>query len=141
MKILLAVDGSPYTKHMLAYLAAHDDWFGKANEYTVLHGLTPLPNGLAALLSEDAIQARYDADAQEVFKPIRAFLQGRGIEARYLHPVGDPGKLLAQQAEQGKADLVMIGSHGHGALANVVLGSVATKVLAHCKVPVLVVRR
>ena len=34
----------------------------------------------------------------------------------------------------------MLGSHGHGALANLVLGSVATKVLAHCGVPLLLVR-
>jgi nucleotide-binding universal stress UspA family protein len=33
-----------------------------------------------------------------------------------------------------------MGSHGHGTLVNLVMGSVATKVLAHCKVPVLMVR-
>ena len=33
-----------------------------------------------------------------------------------------------------------MGSHGHGALSSLVMGSVTTKVLAHCKVPVLLVR-
>ena len=33
-----------------------------------------------------------------------------------------------------------MGSHGHGALGNLIIGSVATKVLASCKVPVLLVR-
>jgi nucleotide-binding universal stress UspA family protein len=33
-----------------------------------------------------------------------------------------------------------MGSHGHGALTNLVMGSVATRVLAHCSVPVLLVR-
>jgi hypothetical protein len=33
-----------------------------------------------------------------------------------------------------------MGSHGHGTLTNLVMGSVATKVLAHCKTPVLLVR-
>ena len=36
MKILLAVDGSPYSKKMLAYLATHDGVFSPANEYVVL---------------------------------------------------------------------------------------------------------
>ncbi|HWS05017.1 MAG TPA: universal stress protein, partial [Burkholderiaceae bacterium] len=40
----------------------------------------------------------------------------------------------------GKFDLVIMGSHGHSALANLVMGSVATQVLAHCHVPVLLVR-
>jgi nucleotide-binding universal stress UspA family protein len=33
-----------------------------------------------------------------------------------------------------------MGSHGHGSLGNLVMGSVATKVMAHTKVPVLLVR-
>jgi nucleotide-binding universal stress UspA family protein len=33
-----------------------------------------------------------------------------------------------------------MGSHGHGTLGNLVMGSVATQVLAHCKAPVLLVR-
>jgi nucleotide-binding universal stress UspA family protein len=36
--------------------------------------------------------------------------------------------------------MIVMGSHGHGALSGLVLGSVVTKVLAACKVPVLVVR-
>ena len=32
MKILIAADGSDYTKRMLAYIAAHDEWLGKHHE-------------------------------------------------------------------------------------------------------------
>jgi nucleotide-binding universal stress UspA family protein len=140
MKVLLAVDGSPYTKHMLGFLAAHLEWLGPSNEFTVVHALSPLPNGLAALLTEAAINARYDTDAEAVFKPIRHFLEMHSIQATFKHEVGDPGKVIARLAEEGKPDLLIIGSHGHGAIGNVVLGSVVTKVLALSKVPTLVVR-
>ena len=43
MKILLAVDGSPYTKKMLAYLTTHDELFSAAHEYVVLTVRPPLP--------------------------------------------------------------------------------------------------
>jgi nucleotide-binding universal stress UspA family protein len=43
-------------------------------------------------------------------------------------------------AEDGEFDLVVMGSHGHSAVVNLVMGSIATQVLAHCKVPVLLVR-
>ena len=36
MKILLAVDGSPYTKKMLAYLAVHDQLLSPDSQYTAL---------------------------------------------------------------------------------------------------------
>jgi nucleotide-binding universal stress UspA family protein len=54
--------------------------------------------------------------------------------------VGHPGELIAKTADSGKFDLVIMGSHGHSALGNLVMGSVATKVMAHCGTPVLLVR-
>ncbi|MDM0116329.1 universal stress protein [Variovorax sp. J22R133] len=63
-----------------------------------------------------------------------------GIEAQYLHKVGHPSAAIAKLAQEGGFDLVVIGSHGQGAFANLVLGSVATQVLASCSVPVLVIR-
>lgn len=47
---------------------------------------------------------------------------------------------ISQTARDESADLIVIGSHGHGALRKVMLGSVTTRVLAEATVPVLVVR-
>jgi len=44
MKILVPVDGSHYTKRMLAYLAAHDEWFGGSHQYTVMHCVPQVPS-------------------------------------------------------------------------------------------------
>ena len=43
MNILLAVDGSAYTKKMLAYLAAHDELLGSKHEYSVITVQAELP--------------------------------------------------------------------------------------------------
>ena len=47
---------------------------------------------------------------------------------------------IAQTARDEGADLIVIGSHGHGALRKIVLGSVTTRVLAEATMPVMVVR-
>jgi nucleotide-binding universal stress UspA family protein len=47
---------------------------------------------------------------------------------------------MSNAADSGKFDLMVMGSHGHGLWANLIMGSVATQVLAFCKVPVLLVR-
>ncbi|MEG0946729.1 MAG: universal stress protein, partial [Comamonas sp.] len=39
-----------------------------------------------------------------------------------------------------KFDLIIMGTHGHGSLGKLVMGSVSTKVLANCSVPVMLVR-
>jgi nucleotide-binding universal stress UspA family protein len=46
----------------------------------------------------------------------------------------------ARHAEDMDADLIIIGSHGRGGLADVTLGSTSRRVLRRCTVPVLVVR-
>jgi nucleotide-binding universal stress UspA family protein len=141
MKILVAVDGSPYTKRMLGYLTAHDEWLGGAHEYTVLHSVPAVPPRAAAVISKDTLKAYYDDEAEKVLKPIRAFFaKHRDLKTTFVVRSGPAADNIVATAEKIDADMIIMGSHGHSSLANLVLGSVATKVLAHSRAPVLLVR-
>jgi nucleotide-binding universal stress UspA family protein len=82
----------------------------------------------------------YADEAEKVTAPVVKFFKRHGIEPKVVHKVGQPGEQIARAANAGKFDMVVMGSHGHSALGNLVMGSVATQVLAHCEVPVLLVR-
>ena len=140
MKILLAVDGSPYTRRMLAYLAAHEEWLGTHHEYTLLHAVSLVPPRAAAVVDKATLKGYYDDSAEKVFKPLRSFFSRQGLKATCIGKPGHAGETIAAMATRGRFDLVVMGSHGHGALARLVLGSVAAQVLAQTKVPVLLVR-
>lgn len=140
MKILAAVDGSPFTKRMLAYLAAHDEWLGARHDYTVVFAVPGVPPRAAAALDKAVLKAHYDEEAEKVFKPIRAFFAKQGLTASFVSKVGAPAEVIGTLADKGRFDLVMLGSHGHGTLVNLVMGSVATKVVASCSAPVLLIR-
>ena len=140
MKILLPVDGSDCTKRMLAYLAAHDELFGQRHDYVVLLAIQNLPANVASLLDPAAIEEYCSREIQHVFEPVKAFAAQNGWAARFETLYGDAGAVIARHAEQQKFDLIVMGSHGRTALANVVAGSVATSVLARCKTPVLLIR-
>ncbi len=140
MNILVAADGSSYTKRMLAYLAAHDEWLGASHKYTVMTVVMALPARAVAVLDREVVKSYYDDEAEKVFRPIRAFFARQGISASFLAKVGPAAELIARRAESGKFDLLMMGSHGHGNLVNLVAGSVVGKVLAQCKTPLLLVR-
>lgn len=140
MKILVAVDGSPYTKRMLAYLAAHDEWLGSSHQYTVVHTVHAVPPRAAAVLDKALLKGHYDDEAEKVFKPIRAFFKKQGLEATFVAKVGPAAEHIAATASKGGFDLLVMGSHGHSSLGNLVMGSVATKVMAQCSTPVLLVR-
>ena len=140
MKILIAADGSDYTKRMLAYIAAHDDWLGKHHEYTVLTAVLAVPGRAASFVGGAAVTQFHEDDAEAVFVPIRAFFQQHRIEARFAYAVGHAAEVIATHAEDGRFDLLIMGSRGHGEVVNLVLGSVVTKVLARTSTPLLLIR-
>ena len=94
----------------------------------------------AGVLDKTVLQEHYAAESEKVFKPIRAFFNKQKIRAEFVAKVGPAADTIAALAAKGQFDLLMMGSHGHGLLGNLVLGSVTTKVMAKCEVPVLIVR-
>jgi nucleotide-binding universal stress UspA family protein len=140
MKIILAVDGSPFTKKMLAYLATHDSLFAKSHDYTVLNVQPALPPRARAAVGKAVVETYYREEAEKVLAPVTKFLLRHGIDAHSSWKPGPAGETIAKFAEDGAFDLLIMGSHGHGSLVNLVMGSVATKVLAQCQIPVLIVR-
>mgnify|MGYP001765462324 FL=1 len=140
MKILLAVDGSRFTKKMVAYLSVHAELFSAVNDFTVFTAQAPLPPRARAAVGKDIANAYHAEEAEKVLAPVCKFLARHGIDAKSAWKVGHAGEAIAKFADAGKYDLVVMGSHGHSALGNLVMGSVATQVLAHCQVPVLLVR-
>ena len=140
MKILVPVDGSPFTKRMLAYLAAHDEWLGSAHVYTLLHVAPAVPPRAAAALDKDVLAAHYSDESEAVFKPLRSFFAKQKIAAEFVAKVGPAADTIAALASKGKFDLLMMGSHGHGALGSLVMGSVTAKVMARSETPLLILR-
>jgi nucleotide-binding universal stress UspA family protein len=73
---------------------------------------------------------------------LRERLAGSDCEgANVTIPIGDPGREIAQTAEDAEADLIVLPSHGRTGISRLLIGSVAERVvrLAHC--PVLVLRK
>lgn len=140
MKILLPVDGSDHTKRMLAYVAAHDELLGASHDYTFLTVVLPIPSYATRFLERVMLDGYYDEQVEQVFKPVRAFADQQHWTYRTIHVLGHAADEIARTAEVGKYDLIVMGSHGHTSLGNVVLGSVASGVLARCRQPVLLVR-
>jgi len=140
MKILLAVDGSAYTKKMLAYLTTHEELFGAHNSYTLLTVTPQLPPRARSAVGKEMVNTYHREEAEKVLSPVSKFLARHGIEPKTLSKVGHAGEIISNAADSGHFDLLVMGSHGHGTLGNLVMGSVATQVLANCKVPLLLVR-
>ena len=140
MKVLLAVDGSEFTKRMLAWLAVHPELIGPDSEHTFITVVPSLPPHVTRYVDEKTEESYYTDLAEEVFAPIIAFGARHGWKMSKLSPVGRAAEEIVKAAERTGCELIVMGSHGHSPIGNLVLGSVAQRVLATCKVPVLIVR-
>lgn len=138
MKILFATDGSPRALAALESLAHHLDWFRDGAEITLIYTHLPLPYKRAvAWAGKEAVHQYYEEETEEALSPARRLLEKAGVAYAVEKRVGDPAQEIVDHAMAGAFDLIVLGTHGHTALANLVLGSVATKVLAISKTPVL----
>ena len=139
MKILIAADGSKFTLHAVNYLITHVEQFRDA-ELTLVTVHAPIPGRAASFLDRETVQDYYREECAKALKPAQRALTKAGMSYKDVYKIGEPGDEISTLATKGKFDMVIMGSHGHGLFGNLVLGSIATKVLAGCKVPVLVIR-
>lgn len=84
----------------------------------------------------DQVRERRETIAQELVE------RGRdvGVQVSFLVWDGDPGDMIVAAAQAEHPDIVVVGSHGRGAMGRLFLGSVSEHVVRHAPCPVLVVR-
>jgi nucleotide-binding universal stress UspA family protein len=140
MKILLAVDGSETGLKAVRHVMALAKSLKAVPVITLMYADPPLEKAVALELGEEGV-AKYHADnGENALKKARAALKRAGV-AFTEHPlVGEPAATILKQAKSSRADLIVMGTHGRGALKSLIVGSVTQKVISTSSLPVTVVR-
>lgn len=140
MKILLAADGSSYTKKALGFLVTHEALAGEDGHVVVVNVQPAMPPRVKTMVGAAAVNDYHREEADKVLKPIEKFLARHGIAYTTRWAVGSPGMEIVKAAKKEKAHMIVMGTHGHGLFGRALLGSVAQNVLTECDVPVLLVK-
>jgi hypothetical protein len=90
MKILLAADGSSYTKKALAFLVTHEALLNTDNELHVLNVQISVPPRVKSVAGRDLVAQYHLHEAECVLKPIRAFLDRHRVTYRADWLIGSP---------------------------------------------------
>ncbi|MEO8345857.1 MAG: universal stress protein [Betaproteobacteria bacterium] len=141
MKILFATDGSPGALAALSTLVDNLDRFRNPLELLLLNVHPPLPyRSVGAWVGKDAVARYYDEEGDAALAESRSLLDARNIGYESVKLVGEPAQSIVTHASQAGCDFIAMGTKGHGALANLVLGSVGSKVLALSSIPLLLLK-
>lgn len=140
MKILIAIDGSRYGEAALARALELNARFASPAELTMIHVALTAPLRAAGAVGAEILESYYRQEHESALQKARATLAASGTIATEITVVGSPGRMIADHANEGGFDLVVMGSHGQGALSGLLLGSTVSAVLSLSKAPLLVVR-
>jgi nucleotide-binding universal stress UspA family protein len=100
----------------------------------------PLPAIRAQGVGRELARSYYAEEAEKILKPARLRLQKAGLSPTVRSVIGRPAIEISKTADKDNVDLLVLGSHGHSALAGMFLGSVTNEVLVLTKRATLIVR-
>jgi len=147
--LVLGFDGSDCSKAALRHTAELASQIADATVvvvYAYEFAIGYVPTGMAD--SPLLMSAEFDEHsdlvrgyADEQVRQAAAELTKAGVHAETRVEEGRPVEVLLQVAEDAGAALIVVGSHGEGAMSAAFMGSTPLKLLHHSKLPVLVVPR
>ncbi len=142
MKILLAVDGSKNSLDAVNCLIEHADWYSEKPELELVTVHLPVPKlpRMNLVVAKYQIQRYYEEEGEACLAAAKRRLDAAGIAYNAKVLVGQVAETIVAYAKKTRCDLIYIGTHGRTATGNLLLGSVATKVLHLATVPVLLVK-
>lgn len=144
--VLLATDGSDLST---AAVRRGVELLGRAHRYLGLNVVPPALVPAASvgpmdshptIVDPELEQALEEQGREEGGQALTRLAAELGVDVEPLIEIGEPGPTICDVARRTGADLVVVGSHGHGWLQRVLIGSVSTHVLHHAPCPVLVMR-
>ena len=145
MRVLYATDGSAQAE-LAGDLIAGIGWphgsvvriASAVDTGAVFFGVPWAP---AVPASMDAVEDRLSGDSERAVKEAAQRLAAAGIETECWVLKGRPASVIVDEAAEWRADVIVMGSRGHGEIASMLLGSVSSEVVDHAPCPVLVARR
>jgi len=139
-KVLVPIDGSESSLHAVD-LVIKAIAEGRSLQVYLLNVQPQILSGHARMyLKKDLIDEYFQEEAAKALKPAQDKLDQAGIKYTSSHQVGNAPDIIARYVKSHSCDLVVMGTRGHGAMKNMVLGSVANKVLHLVEVPVTLVK-
>ncbi|HBA82981.1 MAG TPA: universal stress protein [Verrucomicrobia bacterium] len=140
MNVLVAIDFSEASPRLFTEVRK---WAGKLDaDFWFIHVAEPDPAFLGYEMGpqtvRDQMASKYRKEHQQLQQEVEA-LKKSGLKATALLVQGSTVDVILQEASKLNADMIVMGSHGHGPVHNLLVGSVSEGVLQRAACPVLVI--
>ncbi len=141
-KILIPIDGSGCALRAVELVVARRQRYSRPDDLAIhLVNIQPLlPHDITRFASHQQVADFHLSESDRQTTTARQALDQAGVPYTYHHGVGDIAEEITALAERLGCDQIVMGSHGHSALAELLLGSITAKVIHLAKIPILIVK-
>lgn len=141
LKVLLPVDGSASATRATQELVKTLAWYKEQPRIDLLAVHLPIPRfpNMSVVISEEMIKRYYDEECEDMLAASKRVLDAAGVKYTVHELVGTIAESIIEQAKRCGSDMIYMGTRGMTALSNMVLGSVATRVLHLAHMPVVLI--
>lgn len=141
-RILVAVDGSSHSTKVAKAAIQHVSAYRQPPELHLAYVHLPVPTmgGLIKPIGHEALQRYYREEGEDALRSAKKLFDRAKLACIMHIIVGPIAESLTSEARKLKCDLIIMGTHGMGAVSGMLLGSVASKTVHLARCPVLLIR-
>lgn len=142
MNIVVPVDGSECSQRAVEHLIKTRACYGDPEQLDIhlLNVQHPLHGDVDMFIDHDEIKGYHRDEGLKALQPARKLLDQAGVNYTFHISLGDPAQVIVRYAAEKQCDQIVMGTHGRGVVAGLLMGSVTRRVLHLASVPVLLVK-
>lgn len=141
-KVLLPIDGSECALRAVALVIAKRANYANPDDLEIhlVNVQPPLSHDITRFASHQQVVDFHREESEKLMQPACALFDKAGVGYTSHHEVGAVAEAITALADALRCDQIVMGTHGRGALQELLMGSITLKVLHLANVPVLLVK-
>jgi nucleotide-binding universal stress UspA family protein len=141
-RVLLPVDGSECSLRAVALVISKRSRYANPDDLEIhlVNVQAPFSHDVSRFFSHDQIVAFHHEESDKLLHEACKLLDAAGAKYTCHKEIGKVPERIAELTESLKCDQIVMGTHGRGALIELLMGSITLKVISLIKIPILLVK-
>uniref|UniRef100_A0A0D6QSJ0 UspA domain-containing protein n=1 Tax=Araucaria cunninghamii TaxID=56994 RepID=A0A0D6QSJ0_ARACU len=145
-KIVIAVDEGDESIFALKWAVENLMVSHTPDQVYLLHvqptlNLYPAPGFYVTPEMMESLRKSQEKNSMDILQRAKSLCEEKQVHVKTVNLIGDARDIICQAVEKMGAEMLVMGSHGYGALKRAFLGSVSDYCVHHAKCPVLIVKK
>ena len=141
-KVLLPIDGSECALRGVALVISKRSLYAKPEnlEIHLVNVQASFSHDVSRFINQEQIAAFHQEESEKLMRGSCALLDAAGAKYTCHHKVGNVAEEITELADTLNCNQIVMGTHGRGALTDLLMGSITLKVIHLSKIPILLVK-